>query len=56
MYGRDNIIICDINTIGFVLVSAQCACRVCDALAAILCNLSLSMNHIKRSSDSAHVY
>ena len=34
-------IICDINTIGFVSVSAQCACKVRDALVAMLCNRSL---------------
>ena len=34
-------ITCDINTIGFVSVSAQCACRVLDVLVAMLCNRSL---------------
>ena len=35
-------LIWDINTIGFVSVSVQYACRVRDALVAMLCNRSLS--------------
>ena len=34
-------IMCDINTIGFVSVSAQCPCIVRDSLVAMLCNRSL---------------
>ena len=58
-------IICDINTIGFVTVSAQCSCRVCDALVAVMCDHSLGdatvhgqklMPRVKRRNDSAQIY
>ena len=52
------VILCDIDTVGFVLVDA---CRVCDALVASFCSCSLGIHetkwtsYVKRESDVALV-